>query len=160
MFKKVTCVTCATLHINLIGDFERFFLNSLLLPLMNFAKDAIILCKSLCRTIYILLQVQVCTYALLYSCPTRTNHIKKYYLYILAKSSNRHYVFIRFFFFKTKSNLTILFGSTDRQPCQQTISLKKDMPNSIHCIQQVPINIIGTPFFKVNKNMHWMVGKF
>ena len=32
-------------------------------------------------------------------------------------------------FFKTMSNLIILFGSTDMQPCQQTMSLKKDKPN-------------------------------
>ena len=57
-----------------VGDFERFVLNSLLLMLTNFAKEAITLCKSLCRTINILLQVYVCTYAILYSCPTRTKH--------------------------------------------------------------------------------------
>ena len=91
--KKITYVT---LHINSIDDFERFVLNSLLLPLTNLAKGAITLCKSLCRTINILLQVSVCTYALLYPCPNRTNHINIYYSYMLAKSYKQPLCFYQF----------------------------------------------------------------
>ena len=29
--------------------------------------------------------------------------------------------------------------------------------NSVHCIQEAPMNT-GTPIFKINKNVHWVVG--